>query len=83
MPNLPRKKTNLVRTTVQIRDTQHETLLQLSGPGKSFSFLVREAIDNYLMKKSTDSIDEVMKKLNDYEDEMKSMLENIKAKSKV
>ena len=74
---------NLIRTTVQIRDTQHEALSQLSGPGKSFSFLVREAIDNYLMEKSTDSIDEVMKKLNDYEDEMKSMLENIKAKSKV
>ena len=74
---------NLVRTTVQIRDTQHEALLHLSGPGKSFSFLVREAIDNYLMEKSTDSIDEIMKKLNDYEEEMKSMLENIKAKSKV
>ena len=74
---------NLIRTTVQIRDTQHEALLQLSGPGKSFSFLVREAIDNYLMEKSTDSIDDVMKKLNDYEHEMKAMFEDLKGKCKV
>ena len=74
---------NLIRTTVQIRDTQHEALSKLSGPGKSFSFLVREAIDNYLIEKSTDSIDDVMKKLNDYEHEMKAMLQDLRGKCKV
>ena len=74
---------NLIRTTVQIRDTQHEALSQLSGPGKSFSSLVREAIDNYLVEKSTDSIDDVMKKLNDYEHEMKAMIRDLKNECKV
>jgi len=45
--------------------------------------LVREAIDNYLIEKSTDSIDDVMKKLNDYEHEMKAMLEDLKGECKV
>ena len=38
----------LVRTTVQLRSSQHKTLESLSGPGKSISHLVRTAIDTYL-----------------------------------
>jgi len=69
---------NLIRTTVQIRDTQHEALSQLSGPGKSFSFLVREAIDKYLVEKSIDSIDDTLERLNDYEHRMKNILQDLK-----
>jgi len=74
---------NLIRTTVQIRDTQHEALSQLSGPGKSFSFLVREAIDKYLVEKSIDSIDDALKRLNDYEHRMKDILQDLKGDCKV
>ena len=38
----------LVRTTVQLRSSQHKTLENLSGPGKSISHLVRTAVDTYL-----------------------------------
>ena len=69
---------NLIRTTVQIRDTQHEALSQLSEPGKSFSFLVREAIDKYLVEKSIDSIDDALERLNDYEHRMKNILQDLK-----
>ena len=74
---------NLIRTTVQIRDTQHEALSQLSGPGKSFSFLVREAIDKYLVEKSIDSIDDALERLNDYEHRMKDILQDLKGDCKV
>ena len=74
---------NLIRTTVQIRDTQHEALSQLSGPGKSFSFLVREAIDKYLVEKSIDSIDDTLERLNDYEHRMKDILQDLKGDCKV
>ena len=42
------KKEKLIRTTVQLRPSQHKTLESLSGPGKSISHLVRTAIDTYL-----------------------------------
>jgi len=74
---------NLIRTTVQIRDTQHEALSQLSEPGKSFSFLVREAIDKYLVEKSIDSIDDALERLNDYEHRMKDILQGLKGDCKV
>ena len=38
----------LVRTTVQLRSSQHKALENLSGPGKSISHLVRTAVDIYL-----------------------------------
>ena len=38
----------LVRTTVQLRSSQHKALESLSGPGKSISHLVRTAVDIYL-----------------------------------
>ena len=38
----------LVRTTVQLRSSQHKALENLSGPGKSISHLVRTAVDVYL-----------------------------------
>ena len=38
----------LVRTTVQLRSSQHKALENLSGPGKSISALVRTALDKYL-----------------------------------
>jgi Arc/MetJ-type ribon-helix-helix transcriptional regulator len=38
----------LVRTTVQLRSSQHKALENLSGPGKSISHLVRTAVDTYL-----------------------------------
>ena len=42
------EKDKLIRTTVQLRTSQHKTLENLSGPGKSISHLVRTAIDLYL-----------------------------------
>ena len=41
-------KDKLVRTTVQLRSSQHKALENLSGPGKSISHLVRTAVDIYL-----------------------------------
>ena len=38
----------LIRTTVQLKTSQHKALENLSGPGKSISNLVRTAIDLYL-----------------------------------
>jgi len=38
----------LIRTTVQLKTSQHNALENLSGPGKSISHLVRTAIDIYL-----------------------------------
>ena len=38
----------LIRTTVQLRTSQHKALESLSGPGKSISHLVRTAVDIYL-----------------------------------
>ena len=42
------EKDKLIRTTVQLRTSQHKALENLSGPGKSISNLVRTAIDIYL-----------------------------------
>ena len=42
------EKDKLVRTTVQLRTSQHKALENLSGPGKSISHLVRTAVDIYL-----------------------------------
>ena len=42
------EKDKLIRTTVQLRTSQHKALENLSGPGKSISHLVRTAIDEYL-----------------------------------
>ena len=42
------EKDKLIRTTVQLRTSQHKALESLSGPGKSISHLVRTAIDTYL-----------------------------------
>ena len=38
----------LIRTTVQLKTSQHKALENLSGPGKSISALVRTAIDEML-----------------------------------
>ena len=42
------EKDKLIRTTVQLRTSQHKALENLSGPGKSISHLVRTAVDIYL-----------------------------------
>ena len=42
------EKDKLIRTTVQLRTSQHKVLESLSGPGKSISHLVRTAVDMYL-----------------------------------
>ena len=42
------EKDKLIRTTVQLRPSQHKALESLSGPGKSISHLVRTAVDIYL-----------------------------------
>ena len=42
------EKDKLIRTTVQLRTSQHKALESLSGPGKSISHLVRTAVDIYL-----------------------------------
>ena len=42
------KKEKLIRTTIQLRSSQHKALEKLSGPGKSISKLIRTAVDIYL-----------------------------------
>jgi len=85
-------KDKLVRTTVQLRSSQHKTLESLSGPGKSISHLVRTAVDVYLepiyeqahedqkLDKMLEEAESRMEKLNEGVTEMEDIFANLKSK---
>ena len=82
----------LVRTTVQLRSSQHKTLESLSGPGKSISHLVRTAVDIYLepiyeqahedqkLDKMLDEAESRMEKLNEGVTAMEDIFADLKSK---
>lgn len=82
----------LVRTTVQLRSSQHKALENLSAPGKSISHLIRTALDKYLdpyyeqsyenqkLDKMLDEAESRMEKLNEGVTEMEDIFENLKSK---
>ena len=82
----------LVRTTVQLRSSQHKTLESLSGPGKSISHLVRTAVDTYLepiyeqahedqkLDKMLDEAESRMEKLNEGVTAMEDIFADLKSK---
>jgi len=82
----------LVRTTVQLRSSQHKTLESLSGPGKSISHLVRTAVDTYLepiyeqahedqkLDKMLEEAESRMEKLNEGVTEMEDIFADLKSK---
>jgi len=82
----------LVRTTVQLRSSQHKTLESLSGPGKSISHLVRTAVDIYLepiyeqahedqkLDKMLDEAESRMEKLSEGVTEMEDIFADLKSK---
>ena len=83
----------LVRTTVQLRSSQHKTLESLSGPGKSISHLVRTAVDTYLepiyeqahedqkLDKMLDEAESRMEKLNEGVTAMEDIFADLKSKA--
>jgi len=85
-------KDKLVRTTVQLRSSQHKTLESLSGPGKSISHLVRTAVDVYLepiyeqahedqkLDKMLEEAESRMEKLNEGVTEMEDIFADLKSK---
>lgn len=85
-------KDKLVRTTVQLRSSQHKTLESLSGPGKSISHLVRTAVDIYLepiyeqahedqkLDKMLDEAESRMEKLSEGVTEMEDIFADLKSK---
>ena len=82
----------LIRTTVQLRTSQHKALESLSGPGKSISHLVRTAIDTYLepmyeqahedqkLDKMLEEAESRMEKLNEGVTEMEDIFADLKSK---
>jgi len=85
-------KDKLVRTTVQLRSSQHKTLESLSGPGKSISHLVRTAVDVYLepiyeqahedqkLDKMLEEAESRMEKLNEGVTQMEDIFADLKSK---
>ena len=74
------EKDKLIRTTVQIRTSQHKALESLSGPGKSISHLVRTAIDTYLepiyeQAHEDEKMDKYFSGLEEAENRMKELYE--------
>ena len=86
------EKDKLIRTTVQLRTSQHKTLESLSGPGKSISHLVRTAVDIYLepiyeqahedqkLDKMLDEAESRMEKLSEGVTEMEDIFADLKSK---
>lgn len=72
-------KDKLVRTTVQLRSSQHKALENLSGPGKSISALVRTALDKYLNPYYGQSYEnqKLDKMLNEAESRMERLSEGV------
>jgi len=74
------EKDKLIRTTVQLRTSQHKALESLSGPGKSISHLVRTAIDTYLepiyeQAHEDEKMDKYFNGLEEAENRMKELYE--------
>jgi len=72
----------LVRTTVQLRSSQHKTLESLSGPGKSISHLVRTAVDIYLepiyeQAHEDQKMDKFLSELEQAENKMEQLNEKV------
>jgi len=72
----------LVRTTVQLRSSQHKTLESLSGPGKSISHLVRTAVDTYLepiyeQAHEDQKMDKFLSELEQAENKMEQLNEKV------
>ena len=88
------KKEKLIRTTVQLRSSQHKTLESLSGPGKSISHLVRTAIDTYLepiyerahedekMDRMLNEMERLNEKLDQREISMENIFDDLKSTAK-
>ena len=88
------KKEKLIRTTVQLRPSQHKTLESLSGPGKSISHLVRTAIDTYLepiyeqahedekMDRMLNEMERLNEKLDQREISMENIFDDLKSTAK-
>ena len=86
-------KDKLVRTTVQLRSSQHKALEKLSGPGKSMSHLVRTAVDIYLepiyeqahedqkLDKMLDEAESRMEKLSEGVTAMEDIFADLKSKA--
>jgi len=86
------KKEKLVRTTIQLRSSQHKELENLSGPGKSISALVRTAVDLFLepiyeqahedqkLDKMLEEAESRMEKLNEGVTEMEDIFADLKSK---
>jgi len=85
-------KDKLVRTTVQLRSSQHKALENLSAPGKSISHLVRTALDKYLdpyyeqnyenqkLDKMLEEAESRMERLSEGVTEMEDIFANLKSK---
>ena len=75
----------LIRTTVQLRTSQHKALESLSGPGKSISHLVRTAIDIYLepiyeQAHEDEKMDKFLSELEEAENRMEELHEKLDQK---
>jgi len=82
----------LVRTTVQLRSSQHKALENLSAPGKSISHLIRTALDKYLdpyyeqnyenqkLDKMLEEAESRMERLSEGVTEMEDIFANLKSK---
>jgi len=85
-------KDKLVRTTVQLRFSQHKALENLSAPGKSISALVRTALDKYLdpyyeqnyenqkLDKMLEEAESRMERLSEDVTEMEDIFADLKSK---
>ena len=76
------EKDKLIRTTVQLRTSQHKALESLSGPGKSISHLVRTAIDIYLepiyeQAYEDEKMDRMLTELEQAEDRLEKLNEKL------
>ena len=88
------EKDKLIRTTVQLRTSQHKALENLSGPGKSISHLVRTAIDIYLepiyeqahedqkMDRMLSEMERINEKLDQREISMNDIFDDLKPTAK-
>ena len=79
------EKDKLIRTTVQLRTSQHKALESLSGPGKSISHLVRTAIDTYLepiyeQAYEDEKMDRMLSELEQAENRMEELNEKLDQK---
>ena len=79
------EKDKLIRTTVQLRTSQHKALESLSGPGKSISHLVRTGVDIYLepiyeQAHEDQKMDRMLSELEQAENRMEELNEKLDKK---